>query len=201
VRILAQAFQKSVWIKNLDRLIIYNILPFIISVTVFILSFTAILNFNNFNTETGSEAYGSIASYGYLIFVAFFITMLFIITCAYWWELKNSTGVDFFGIIGSGDLRKDTLKDKVIFWPYRIEHFMHYSYPLFFIIRRILVALILSCYYYDGFWQLCYLSLLSGISLVYLTSYAPYTSRIRNIVAAMFTHTLTKMNSLLKLML
>lgn len=185
MRIASQALPKSVWIKNLDRMLIYNILPFIVYVTVFMLTFTATLNFRDFNIETESEAYGSIASYGYLVFIALFTTILSVITVMYWWELKNSSKADFSGLIGSGDLREDTLKGKVFFWQYRTKNFMHFFYPLFFIIRRVLVALLFSSYYYDGFWQLCYLSLLSCINLVYLTSYAPYTLRLRNIVATM----------------
>lgn len=60
---------------------------------------------------------------------------------------------------------------------------MHYFYPCYFIIRRLLVASIYANLKDDGFLQLLYLSLLSGITLAWFTSYQPFDNRLRNILA------------------
>lgn len=129
--------------------------------TTQILSFTAFLNFIEFNIATGSESAGSLASYGYLIFIFLFLIILFIITCLYWFELRNQDKKEFSNLAGTDNSIPETFKAKIFFSSYRTKHFMHYSYPCYYIVRRILVATIFAIWKFDGFMQLLFLSLLS----------------------------------------
>jgi hypothetical protein len=148
-------------VKNLERQIMYPFLPIVVYLTTLILSFTAFLNFIEFNIATGSESAGSLASYGYLVFIFLFLIILFIITCLYWFELRNQEKKEFANLAGTYDSTPDTLKGKIFFRSYRTKHFMHYFYPCYYIIRRILIATIFSIWKFDGFMQLMFLSLLS----------------------------------------
>ena len=82
----------------------------------------------------------------------------------------------------SSDLKRTTWKGRIFFFNYRTKNFLHYFYPSFFVIRRILIGSIFAIWKYDGFMQLLFLSLLSGVTLVYQTSYQPFDSRLRNIL-------------------
>lgn len=179
IRILAQIFRKSTLIRYLDAVIITNILPFIINSTVFILSFTALLNVKEFNVETESESFGSIASFGYFVFISMFIGIFVLLVGYFWWYLrmakKDLNSED-------RDLRKTTIIGKYFVAPYRTAHLYHYFYPLTQILRRIMVASVFVLYKNDGFLQLLLLSFISGLNLVYHTSYQPFDHKMRNIV-------------------
>lgn len=107
-------------------------------------------------------------------------------TAFYWNELKKSQTKEFAGLNSDqDDLRKTTLKGKMLFYAYRTKNLMHYSYSVIFIVRRILVALVLTLLKFYGFYQLVLLSLISGANLVYFTSYQPFQSKLRNVVCTM----------------
>jgi uncharacterized membrane protein YbjE (DUF340 family) len=136
-RILAQFLPNKNIVKNLDRNIIYPFFPVVIYISVLILSFASFLNFIEFNVETQTESIGSLASYGYLIFIFLFWVILVIITGLYWHELRCADKKEFANLAATNDRSTNSLKEKIFFDPYRKDHLMHYSYPVFFIARRV----------------------------------------------------------------
>jgi len=63
VRIMAQFLSKFKIMRNMERNIVFTSMPIIFNLVVFILAFTSLLNFIEFNVETRSESAGSLASY------------------------------------------------------------------------------------------------------------------------------------------
>jgi len=120
-----------------------------------ILSMTSILNFMTYNVDTTSEAIGTLASFGYMILLGIIVLTLSIFTISYWWELRKSKRKSFANLNSSDDsVRKETLKGFVFYLNFRTSNAMYYSYPMVFIIRRVLVACILVLWKHDGFYQL-----------------------------------------------
>lgn len=136
-RILAQFLPRKNLVKNLDQKIIYPFFPVVLYISVLIMSFASFLNFIEFNVVTQTESIGSLASYGYLMFIFLFWVILIIITGLYWYELRCADKKEFANLAASDDKSTNSLKEKVFFDPYRKEHLMHYSYPLYFILRRV----------------------------------------------------------------
>jgi hypothetical protein len=98
----------------------------------------------------------------------------------YYWRDINNQSEKYGSLTTEVDVKKGNFKGTYFFYEYRTTHFFYYSYPLYFIMRRILFASLIVFWEHDGFFQLCFLSLLSVISLVWFASYAPFTSRLRN---------------------
>ena len=87
VRSLALIFDESVFIKNFEKKVLWSFLPFMVNLTVFILTFTLVLNFSTNNVHTGSEVSTSITSFSYFVFIVLFIGHLVVCTILYWKEL------------------------------------------------------------------------------------------------------------------
>jgi hypothetical protein len=139
------------------------------------------LNFKYFNVETTSESVGSYAAACY--FIALIVLFLFLgfMSAYYWYDINEK--VERFGNLAYGeDVRKDNFKGTYIFYQYRTTHVYYYLYPMYFIVRRVLVAIVLVYWHEHGFFQLLFLSFLSAISLVMFISYQPFRSKLRNIV-------------------
>lgn len=184
IRILSQVFRKSTWIRYLDTQIMANIIPFIINSTILILSFTAFLNLRDFNVQTEAESFGSITSYGYLVFIALFILIFMILLAIFWWNLRNTQKEEFNNDKEGNNFKNTTFIGNYLIYPFRMMHLYHYVYPLTQILRRILVGSIFAFWRNNGFLQLLFLSLLSGMNLVYHASYQPFEHKLRNIIIA-----------------
>ena len=174
-------FHKSTMMKNIKFYSLKAFMPILVYITCSILWFTAVMNFIEFNVESNTESAGTFTAYGYIIFIVFFLVALFVVTISFWWNLRQQAKQGSTGELGDGDLRETTWKGYVFFYWFRNKNFMHYSYPCYFIFRRILIGIILNLMKLDGFNQLLALGLLSVITLSYFTSYQPFRSRIRNI--------------------
>jgi cbb3-type cytochrome oxidase subunit 3 len=183
VRTLALIFTKSNFVKNFEKKVLWPFLPFIIYITLLILTFTAVLNFKDYNADSGSEAVNTLAAFGYFLFLAIFMVFLTIITILYWRELKKSGTKAFTGITEPNDdkVRKGSIKGFMFFLNYRTSNPMYYWYPMIFILRRIAVTFVLTYWAFDGFDQLLLLSFISLFMLVWYTSYCPFRSKLRNI--------------------
>jgi len=179
-RILAQMFRKTKIIRFIEITMVTGILQFILNSTCLILWMTAFLNINEWNVMTEAEVFGSVASYMYLALIVFALIMMIVFTALYWADLRKVENPE------GGDTGKkmqvNSLGRKYLFMPFKDRNLMHYSYPVIFLARRILVAALFGFVKNDGFLQLLGLSLLSGMMLVYHTSYQPFVSSFRNII-------------------
>lgn len=139
------------------------------------------MNFIVFDVKTNTESAGTFAAYGYILFISVFLITLFALTVSFWWSLRQQAKQGAAGEYGDDDLRRTTLIGSVFFSWFRTKHFMHYLYPCYFVVRRMLIAVILNLLKLDGFTQLLLLGLLSAISLTWFTSYQPFKSKLRNV--------------------
>ena len=174
---------------------------FIVYSTAMILTFTALLNIKKFNVETEAESFGAIASYMFLVFLLLFTVFLCLFIAYFWWSLRkirkegnninesiifqekttdakkpNKNNTD-----SNKNIRNTTFLGKYFFNPFRYIHLFHYIYPLCFLMRRVLVGAIFALLENSGFEQLLCLSLLSGLNLVYHSTYQPFQSKLHNI--------------------
>lgn len=181
ISLIALIFAKSPIAKNIERNIHSTIFLVLFYVTLFKCMFSAMLNFKLFNTDNPTESASSIFSILYMILVCTFFLFLFGAVLFYWYY--NFTTVKSTGNLAQeDDIRKGSFLGTYIFYHYRTQHVFHYSYPLYFIARRILVSAVLVFWNNDGFSQLLMLSLLSTLSLCYMVSYQPFRSRPRNVL-------------------
>jgi hypothetical protein len=169
--------------RNIERNLLSTFFTFLIAVSMMKCCFAAMLNFKYFNVETSSESAGSYAAALYFIGLAVLFIFLGFMTTYYWQDINER--VERSGNLAYEDNgRKGNFKGTYIFHQYRTTHIYYYLYPMYFIIRRVLVASILVYWHEYGFYQLLFLSLLSGVSLVWFVSYQPFRSRLRNMVHA-----------------
>ena len=181
ISMVALVFYKSPSAKNLERNIHSGLFLVLLYVTLFKTMFSAMLNFKLFNTDNPSESTSSIFSILYIIFVCTFFLFLFGWVLFYWYY--NFTEVKTTGNLAQDDdIRKSSFLGTYIFYHYRTQNIFYYSYPLYFITRRVLVWAVLVFWNNDGFSQLLMLSLLSATSLSYMVSYQPFRSRPRNVL-------------------
>lgn len=183
IRMLAQVFRKSVWIRYLENVVIGGIFIFILNSTSCILCMTAFLNINEWNVVNETETFGSISSYMYLFFVGFAVVMITIFIILYWWGMKKAKIMEVYE---DKPIQVRNLGKKFLFSYNKDRNFFHYLYPLIFLLRRIGVAAVFAFMHDDGFMQLLCLSLMSGGMLAYHTSYQPFKSSIRNIMLTVF---------------
>lgn len=178
-----ELFYKVVYIKKLESNVMSIFFQFIIEITMTIMTFSSMMNLYRYNVETTSESVGSYCSVLYMIFLCLLFMLILWLIFYYSYELRTrkSGPVVNLAAFSKGDIKEDTFKGKYIFFHYRTDHSFHYSYPLVFITRRVLVSYILVWWNKNGFYQLVALSALSLCSLVYTTSYAPFVSKTRNI--------------------
>jgi hypothetical protein len=174
---------KNVFFKNIEKNILRAFFPVVFYITLMKISFAAMINMRTFNTDTASESAGSFASVLYIIFVGVIFFFFLSMALYYWYDIRQQTQ-RFGNLASEDDIRKNNFKGSYLFYEYRTENFYHYLYPCYFIIRRILVASLFVFWQEDGFFQVCFLSLLSAVSLVWHVSYSPFRSRIRNVFHA-----------------
>lgn len=174
------------YFKKLEHLLKSIFFQFLVEITMTIMTFSSLLNLYKFNVQSNGEITGSMLSVIYMIFLCTLFVMIFGLGVFYFYEIysRKKEPLTNLGAFDE-DIRKTTFKGKYIFFHYRTEHPMHYAYPLFFIFRRIIVSSIIVWWNDDGFYQLMFLSIISGIYLTYHISYCPFESRIRNVCAGM----------------
>lgn len=186
VRTLALIFDKSVFLRNFEKKALWPFLPFMVYITVFILTFTSVLNFSSNNVFTGSEVATTMASFSYFIFIVLFTGYLLLCTIIYWKEVRTARKQNPDNQDAIDAVRMGSIKGYLFFTDFRTTNDMYYWYPIIYVVRRILVACILVIWMENGFDQLMMLSILSGSTLVWLNSYQPFRSRLRNICASGF---------------
>lgn len=185
VSLFAIVMPKFSFAKNLEKNVLSIFFPIFIILPMMKLNFAAMLNYRYFNVETSSESAGS---YGAVIYFIFLGTLfIFLWTMAlYYWDDINQRRKQSGQLTFEEDIRKNNFKGTYLFYQFRVTHFFHYLYPLYFILRRFLVAQILVYWHDSSFYQLLFLSILSVVSLVWHTAYMPFRSRLRNVVHSIF---------------
>ena len=186
-------------LRNFERSYRENIIPIVLYVSYFKLSYCAVINFRFFDVTELMDASNAFAAMAFLILAIGFPLFHSVHAIIYWKELQDVRNFhvderakrDQLFLGKSGDPAADKFKPPevsyfrrdVLFKEYDTSHALKFFYAAQFCMRRFLHALVLGYFYNNGWIQVALTSGLTGFALAWIGIVRPFKSMLRNALA------------------